>query len=428
MGKFNSYYKKSVEERQDILASHASLTDEEKSLLKKNGNLDIEVANRMIENVIGTFSFPMGIIPNMIINNKHVVVPMVVEEPSVIAAAANTSKMANEKGGFTSKASEPIMIAQIQMLNVPDAEAAIKNIEENKDSLLSLANSKDEMLVKFGGGAKDLIPRKVSTKIGEMLIVHLLVDVRDAMGANAVNTMAEALAPKLEDLTKGNFRLRILSNLAVYRTVKSKATWTKDSLEKSTKGQIKGEEVVDRIIEAYHFAASDPFRAATHNKGVMNGIDPVILATGNDWRAIESGAHAFASHEKQYTSLTKYYKDENGDLVGEIELPLAVGLVGGATKTHPMAQISLKIMGNPKTAGELGEIIAAVGLAENLASMRALATEGIQRGHMKLHVKNVAVKAGAKEEEIEAVTQKMIEAKDYSQKKAEEALKELRGE
>jgi hydroxymethylglutaryl-CoA reductase len=311
-------------------------------------------------------------------------------------------------------------------VEVKDAEKAIAAIGRESAKLVEMANGADPMLVKFGGGAKKVEAHVIETKRGKMAIVHLLVDVRDAMGANAVNTMCETIAPKLEEISGGKARLRIVSNLAIYRTVKARAIFTKKALEESFgEGGMKGEEIIEHILDAYHFAANDAFRACTHNKGAMNGIDAVAIACGQDWRAIEAGAHAFASLKGKYLPLTHYSRDKEGNLAGEIELPIAVGLVGGAVKTSPVAKIAVKMLG-VKTASELAEIMASVGLAQNFAAIRALATEGIQRGHMRLHAKNIAVMAGAKGKEIDSVAEKMYSEKNIRADKAKELLKGLR--
>jgi hydroxymethylglutaryl-CoA reductase len=419
---FKGFYKKTIKERQSILAEEFDLTGEEKKLLEKEGALPFEVADRMVENVVGTFPLPYGLATNFVIDGKKYVIPFAIEEPSVIAAASNAAKLSS---GFETSCDEPIMIGQIQVLDLEDVEHAKNTIEHHKTELLEFATTVDPILVKFGGGPKDLQVNIIEDEKGKMLDIHLLVDVRDAMGANAINTMTEKLAPKIEELTKGKVLLRIISNLAIYRRAQAKTTWTKEVLEASTKGQFKGEEVVDAILNAYRFANATQFRATTHNKGAMNGIDAVVIATGNDFRAIESGAHSFAAYNGKYSPLTKYSKDKDGNLVGEIDIPLALGLVGGATKVHPMAQLSIKILG-VKTANDLARIIASVGLAQNFGALRALATVGIQEGHMKLHAKNIAVQAGATKEEIDAVAAKLAEEKNVSQARAEEILKEIR--
>jgi len=414
----SKFYEKSLDDRLKVVGEFATLTLEEIIALKKYAALDFDTANRMIENVIGTTQLPIGIATNFIVNGREILVPMALEEPSVVAAASKAASLARASGGFTVKADEPIMIGQIQLVNIADPSQAAKKINEKKAELIELANQCDKTLVSFGGGAKDLETRILKHDGKEMLIVHLYVDVRDAMGANAVNTMAESIAPKLEELSKGKVRLRILSNLAVRRLARAKAVWKKEDI---------GEDTVQGVIDAYSFAAADPFRAATHNKGIMNGIDAVVIATGNDWRAIEAGAHAYAGTKEKgrYVPLTKYYKDKEGNLVGEIELPVAVGLVGGATKTHPIAKIAVKILG-VKTSKELAEIIAAVGLAQNFAALRALSTEGIQKGHMKLHSKNIAVTAGATEDEVEAVAKIISDEKKVNVTRAKEVLDEIR--
>jgi len=410
----SGFHKLSVNERLNILKEFAGLTDEEAELLKKTGALELDSANRMIENVVGTTELPFGIATNFLINKRDYLIPMVIEEPSVVAAASYAAKLARPGGGFKTSSTEPIMIGQIQLLSHNPEEAA-KKILDHKQELLELANSRDSVLIKLGGGAKDLEARIIDTEEGKMVIIHLLVDVRDAMGANAVNTMAEFIAPEIEKVTGGKVRLRIISNLADRRLARAEAVWKKDVIGKDT---------IDGILAAYHFAEADQYRCTTHNKGIMNGIDAVAIATGNDFRAIEAGAHSYAARNGRYQSLTKYRKNENGDLVGSIELPMAVGLVGGATRTHPVARIAVKILG-VKTANELAEIIAAVGLAQNFAALRALATEGIQAGHMKLHASNLAIMAGAKGEQIEKVVNQMIDEKNISVSRAKEILEKL---
>lgn len=411
---------KNPSERLDEIATACNLTPEEKDLYAKYGSLDQGTANRMIENVFSTYSLPLGIATNFRINGQDRLIPMVLEEPSVVAGASFAAKLALPSG-FTSTSSEPIMIGQIQLVGVPDLQKAQAAITRQKTALMQTANAKDPMLVTRGGGAKDIQTRVLQTARGDMLIFHLLVDCRDAMGANAVNTMCEAISGELEALTGGHARLRILSNLAVHRTATATAIWTKEALAESTKNQFSGEEVVDAILDAFEFAKNDPYRACTNNKGIMNGIDSVVIATGNDWRAMEAGAHAFAVKDGKYASLTTYSKTKEGHLKGEITLPVAVGLVGGATRTHPLAKIALKIL-QVKTASELGEVLAAVGLAQNFAAMRALSTEGISRGHMKLHAKNIAVLAGATGEQIDRIALQMAEEKNVSAARAKELL------
>ena len=423
--KLSGFYKKNPEGRLSILREIVNLTDEEVGILKRTGALGMEAADRMIENVVGTSELPFGLGLYFLINGKDYIIPMCIEEPSVVAAASFAAKLARPSGGFKTSSDDPVMIGQIQILGCKNFEKAEKVILGNREKILSKANERDSVLVSFGGGAKDIEVRRIGTEIGEMLVVHLLVDVRDAMGANAVNTMCEGISPLLEELTGGRARLRIISNLADKRLARAKAVWKKEALEKSARGMMKGEEVVDAIIEAYHLAANDPYRCATHNKGIMNGVDAVVIATGNDFRAVEAGAHSFASISGRYKPLTKYHKNREGNLVGEIELPVAVGTVGGATRTRPEAKVALKILG-VKTAKELSEVIAAVGLAQNFAALRALATEGIQKGHMRLHAKNIAVTAGAKGDEIEKVTKLMIKENRISVSSAKEILEKIR--
>ena len=425
MGDFQKFYEKSPEERLKILKDFAGLSEEDVEILRSTGALGIETADRMIENVVGTSELPFALGLHFLINGKEYVIPMCLEEPSVVAAASFAAKLAEHSGGFKTSSDEPVMIGQIQIMGFENFESAEKAILENKEEILSKANERDSVLVSFGGGARDLEVRRIESEVGVMLVVHLLVDVRDAMGANAVNTMCEGISPFLEELTGGYVRLRIISNLADKRLARAKAIWKKEDLEKSTKGFMKGEEAVNAILEAYHLALNDPYRCATHNKGIMNGVDAVVIATGNDFRAVEAGAHAFASVSGKYKPLTKYYKNKEGDLVGEIEIPIAVGTVGGATRTKPEAKVALKILG-VKTAKELSEVMAAVGLAQNFAALRALATEGIQKGHMRLHAKNISVIAGAKGDETDKVSEKMIREKKISVDSAEKILKDIR--
>ncbi len=418
---FENLYKKTLEERQEIIAKKFNLNSEEKSLLKKEGPLKLKTADGMIENVVGTFPLPFGLATNFVIDDKKYVIPFAIEEPSVVAAASFSAKLSS---GFNTSCDDPIMVGQIQVTKIPNIKEAIKKIESSKKEILSAADI-DPVLKKFGGGPKDLKINIIESLEEKMLDLHLLVDVRDAMGANAINTMVEKISPIIEKLTGGKCVLRIISNLAIYRRAQAKTIWTKEKLAESTKGKMSGEQVIENILSAYNFAVNSPFRCVTHNKGIMNGIDAVVIATGNDFRAIESGAHAFACYETKYSPLTKYYKNSRGDLVGEIDIPMALGLVGGATRTHPMARLSLKILG-VESSSDLARIIASVGLAQNFAALRALATTGIQKGHMKLHARNIAIQAGAKEEQIEFVVKKMIEEENISQANAEKILKETK--
>ncbi len=384
--------------------------------------LSLEQADGMIENVVGRFQLPLGVATNFVINEKEYLIPMAVEEPSVVAAASYMAKLARDSGGFRAAADRPVMRAQIQVMGIHDLSEARRKILENKEHIIKSANEKDRTLCALGGGCEDVeVHSFPETPAGAMLIVHLLVDVRDAMGANTVNTMAEHVAPLIEKLTAGKTRLRILSNLADKRLVSASVTLS--ARQFSTK-QFEGQEVVKGIVEASAFAEVDPYRAATHNKGIMNGIDPIVLATGNDWRAVEAGAHAFAAQNGQYTALSRWRIGPDHSLTGTIKLPMAVGLVGGATKTHPAAQAALALLG-VETAGELAEVIAAVGLAQNLAALRALASEGIQRGHMALHARNIALQAGASAKDIDAVVNEMVGAHEITIDHASKILSRL---
>ena len=391
--------------------------------LKGEGSLPLKIADGMIENVVGRFELPLGIATNFLINSKDYLIPMAVEEPSVVAAASHMAKMARTNGGFQAVSDRPIMRGQIQVMDLEDLHASKARILEHKNELISAANEKDKTLFDLGGGCEDLeVHLFKETPAGPMLVVHLLIDVCDAMGANTVNTMAEHIAPLIEKLINGRVRLRILSNLADKRLVTASVKLRASQFD--TKNY-SGNEVIKGIFEAASFAAVDPYRAATHNKGIMNGIDPIIVVTGNDWRAIEAGAHAFAARDGHYTSLTDWSISNNGDLLGKITLPMAVGLVGGATKTHPTAKAAIEVLG-VKTATELGQVIAAVGLAQNLAALRALATEGIQRGHMALHARNIAVQAGANGSEIDLIVKGMIDNQNITMDNAMQILKGLR--
>ena len=414
----SGFYRKNPQERWKVVREFGELTESEIAILGNTGALALDQVDRMIENVVGAMPLPLGVAVNFRVNGKDYLIPMAIEEPSVVAAASNAAKMARAKGGFTTSSSGPIMIGQIQLVGLKDPHGARMTILGHRDEILALANEKDPLLVKLGGGAKDVEVRVIETARGPMVITHLIVDCRDAMGANAVNTMAEAVAPHLEEWTGGRVYLRIISNLAMRRLARARAVFAKEA--------IGGEDVVDGIVQAYAFADADPFRCATHNKGIMNGVDAVVVATGNDWRAIEAGAHAYAAWKSTgYRSLTTWEKDANGDLVGTIEMPLAVGLVGGATAVHPTAKANVRLLG-VKTAQELAEVIASVGLAQNFAALRALATEGIQRGHMSLHARNIAATVGAKGEEIDRVAEMLVKEKKVRMDRAREILEELR--
>jgi len=397
-----------------MVKEFASLTSEEAQTLA-NGSMPIATAQRMIENVISIFPIPLGIATNFLVNGRDYLVPMAIEEPSVVAAASNAAKMARPTGGFTATSTEPVMISQIQIVKCPSPKDAEKAILSARKEILEKANQQDPTLLSLGGGAKDLRVRILPSQVGIMVIAELLVDCRDAMGANVANTMAEAVAPMLENVSKGQARLRIISNLADKRIARATVTVSKDALG--------GEDIVDGIVEAYAFAAADPYRCATHNKGVMNGVTAVCLATGNDTRAIEAGAHAYAARSGHYSPLTIWKKDSKGNLVGTIEIPAAVGIIGGVTAVHPIAKISLKILG-VKTARELGEVMASVGLAQNMAALRALAAEGIQKGHMSLHARNIAAMAGAQGDLIDLLADKMVAERKIRLDRARELLLE----
>ena len=412
----SGFYKLSIDERRKLLSELVYLNQDEIEILNTLGYFKPNQIDSLIENVIGSYQLPFGLAFNFKINNKDYIIPMVIEEPSVVAAASNAAKFARKHGGFFSENVKSVMISQIQITQIQDIEYAKKQILDNKDQILKIANDQDPLLNELGGGTLDLEIRELDTRRGKMLIIHLLVNVLDAMGANVVNTMAEAVSPYIEEITEGKIYLRILSNLATHRIAKSKATFDKDLLG--------GPEVVEGILNAYEFALADPYRATTHNKGIMNGIVALTLATGNDTRAIESGAHAFASLSGKYSPLTKFDLDSRGNLVGEIEVPLALGIIGGMTKIHPMARLALKIL-NVKSANELSQVCAALGLAQNVAALRALASEGIQKGHMALHSRNIAKIAGVPDELIEKVAKKMIEEKKIRVDYAKEILQKL---
>ena len=419
------FYNKTLNERVAVVAQWANLTGEETATLRSALGLDRERAAEMIENVVGLHALPLGIAVNFTVNGRDVLVPMVIEEPSVVAGASFAAKLARAGGGFRAMTTPPEMIGQIQVLDVADPNAARFDIMAAREELLARAHEVDPVLVELGGGAKDLRVRVIeASPVGPMVIVHLIVDCRDAMGANAVNTACEALAPHVERITGGRVLLRILSNLADQRLARARCTVPVDALAFES---YSGQEVVQGVVEASAFAAADPYRAATHNKGIMNGVDAVVLATGNDWRAVEAGAHAFAARRGQYTSLSSWARDADGNLVGTLEMPLTVGIVGGATRVHPAAQLALKIL-HVETAQELAEIMAAVGLAQNLAAVRALATEGIQKGHMQLHARQLAMAAGASGTEIERVASTMVDQGTIRPDRAQAILAQLREE
>ena len=410
-----------------MLAELAGLSEEQVQAWA-DAELDEGTADRMIENVIGRYSLPIGVATNFIIDGEHYVIPFVVEEASVVAAASNMAKRCQMNGGFVSNNTDPVMIGQIQVVGCEDPEVSRDAILAAKEELIESCNDVDPILVKFGGGCRDVEARIIETDSGPMIIVHILVDCRDAMGANAVNTMAETIAPRIESVSGGTVILRIISNLAVHRLARVSATFTAEEMSDAGKDAARGAEVIDGVLQAYHFAAADPFRATTHNKGIMNAISPIAIACGQDWRAVESGAHSYAAHERRYGSMTHWEKDADGNLVGSIEIPMAVGLVGGAITIHPGAQANVALLGI-NSADDLAKVMAAAGLAQNLGALRALATVGIQAGHMKLHLRNMIASAGASAEEIEPVAVIVRETGErITMAAVESALQQVRGE
>jgi len=407
-----------MEERVKLVADYAGLTPDEVELLWSGGGISLETADSMIENVLGTMAYPLAVAVNFRINGRDYIVPMVLEEPSVVAAASNMARLMREGDGIRTSSSDPVMIGQIQVLDIPDMDVAMRAIMEAETQLLTLANQQDPVLVRVGGGARGLELRVVDSEAGQMLVVHLLVDCRDVMGANAVNTMCEVLAPVIEELTGGRVLLRIISNLADRRLARAEAVVRKEA--------IGGEQVVSDIVSAWAFADADPYRAATHNKGIMNGVVAVALATAQDHRALEAGAHAYAARSGRYRALSRWSKNEDGDLVGVLEMPMAVGSVGGVTQTHPMARLALKLLGVSRSQ-ELSEVMAAVGLTQNLGALRALVTEGIQRGHMRLHARNLVVMAGAEGDIVDRAVEALIESGEIRFDKAQEIVRRLKG-
>lgn len=423
--RLGGFYQLNPFERLQAVKSFDGLTDEDlRQLHGGNGALTVERADKMIENVIGTFNLPLGIATNFQINGRDVLIPMVVEEPSIVAGASYAAKLVRAGGGFQASSTPPVMIGQVQLVGIADPHRARHAILIHKDEIVALANQQSTSLRALGGGAQDVEVRIFErSPMGPMLVVHLLIDCRDAMGANVVNTMAEAVAPLLERISGGRAYLRILSNLSDRRLARARAVVPPHALARDG---LSGAEVIEGILWAYAFAVVDPYRATTHNKGILNGIDPILIATGNDWRAVEAGAHAYAARSGHYTSLSTWERDVEGNLVGTLEMPLAVGIVGGATKVHPAAQAALKLLG-VQHANELAEICVCAGLASNLAAMRALATEGIQRGHMSLHARQVALAAGAHGAEVDEVAARMVAEGAIKPARAAAILAELRG-
>jgi hydroxymethylglutaryl-CoA reductase len=413
------FYNLSLKDRLTELASRGNLSPEEIAALDGTAGLTIDQADHMIENAVGLHALPLGIALNFLINGQEILIPMAIEEPSVIAGVSFMARLARTGGGFNAHTTPPEMIAQIQLLDVPDLPGARLAILEQKESLLAEVGEIDPVIRRLGGGPRDLEVRLISeSPIGAFLVAHLIYDVRDAMGANALNTAAERLAPRLASLSGGRVHLRILSNLADRRLASARCVIP---LAELAFDEYSAEEVRDGIIAAWAFAAVDPYRAATHNKGIMNGVDAVVIATGNDWRAVEAGAHAYAARGGRYTSLSTWGRDAQGNLAGTLEMPMAVGIVGGATRVHPTARAALKLMG-VATANHLAEIIVSVGLAQNLAALRALATEGIQRGHMGLHARQVAIAAGAQGSMIEHLAQQLVSENVVRVDRAQEIL------
>lgn len=418
--RISGFYKLNLQQRREVLGRAGWLRDEEMGVWDPGRGLTVDQAEHMIENVVGIHALPLGIGLNFQVNGRDLLVPMVVEEPSVVAGASYMAKLAYAGGGFKASTDPPEMIGQVQLLDLPDLTAAREAILAHKADLLEEAEGIDPILQRLGGGPRDLEVRVIEeSPLRSFLAVHLIYDVRDAMGANAVNTVVERLAGSLEEISGGRAHLRILSNLADRRLARASCTIPLTVLGFD---DFSPEQVRDGILEAWAFAAADPYRAATHNKGIMNGVDAVVIATGNDWRAIEAGAHAYAARSGRYTSLSTWGKDAQGNLTGYLEMPMAVGIVGGATKVHPGARVALKLMGINR-ASELAEVIVSVGLAQNLAALRALATEGIQRGHMSLHARQVAIAAGAQGEMIERLAAQLVIEQEVRVDRAEAILK-----
>lgn len=416
------FYRLSRSERLSRVIEETVWSHEEADLFNNPGGLEYEAAEHMIENVVGTFALPLGMATNFVVNGREVLIPMAVEEPSIVAGASYMAKVARRGGGFSATTTEPEMIGQIQVLEIEDLAAAIAALEAHEKDLLDIADTADPLLVELGGGARQLEYRRFDeSPVGPMLVAHLIFDTRDAMGANAINTALERMGPEIEKLTGGRVHLRILSNLADRRLARASCSIPAEAFDDD---DFEGLSVINGVEEAWAFAAVDPYRAATHNKGIMNGVDAVVIATGNDWRAIEAGAHAYAARSGSYTSLSTWRVNDDDQLEGTLEMPMAVGTVGGATRVHPLAQANLRLMGI-SSSRELAEIIVSVGLAQNLAAMRALATEGIQHGHMALHARQVAIAAGARAEQIDRIAQSMIEAGDINIAYAEKLVKHL---
>lgn len=420
------FYKMTIDERRELIAKLHSFSEEELQSLFSKEALSVETADKMIENVIGTYPLPLGLGLNFLINGKEYAVPMAVEEPSILASASYIAKIVRDAGGFITEATERMMIGQIQVVGCPDIYAAKNAIMKEKEAIIKEANDAYPSIVARGGGAKDLEVRilneESNSKYSQMLVLHIYINTCDAMGANIINTMVESLAPTVEKLTEGKVYLRILSNFTDRCLARAKCVIPAERLASDG---FSGEEVRDGIVHAYEFAASDPYRAVTHNKGIMNGIDPVIIATGNDWRAVEAAAHAYAARHGQYSSMTEWSVDEEGNLVGELELPMSIGIVGGSIRVHPMAKLAHKIL-DVESAEELAQIIVAVGLAQNLGALKALVTDGIQKGHMALHSRSVAIAAGATGEMIDIIASELVKVKDIRVGRAKQLVGEYK--
>ena len=420
---FYKFYQKSLEERKETLLNHPNLSNEAKVLLEKGLVLPESIANQMVENQIEVYGLPYGIVPELIVNGKSYIVPMVTEEPSVIAAASYASKLINMAGGTTTVQEKREMIGEIAIVKSPLTLEEVKTkLDEQKESLFTFANNAHPSIVKRGGGIREIWVEEKSTDKEGFFIFYVSVDTKEAMGANMLNTILEALVSPIEAMTCGESIMAILSNLATNSVVTAKCVLSPRILDTRT---TKGEEVISRIVLASEFSKADPYRATTHNKGIMNGIDSVVIATGNDWRAIEAGAHAYASLSGQYQPLTNWTKDEAGNLVGTITLPLPVGTVGGSIAIHPGAQFAHELLGHP-SAIELAGIIASIGLAQNLAAVRALVTDGIQKGHMRLQAKSLGLAVGATQEELPHLMNLLAKATHLNQETAKSLLEELR--
>ena len=417
------FYKITVQERRSLVGDVTGLEAREIETALEAGGIDADTADKFVENVLGTYALPYGVALNVRVNGVDHVVPMVVEEPSVVAAASNAAKMVRQGGGFTAEIDPPLMISQIQLTDVDDVPGAMHRVLAHKGEILERADRAIPGLVARGGGARDLEVRALGQASDRMMVVHVIIDCRDAMGANLVNTVAEAVADRLAEVARAKVGLRILSNLCDKRCVRLRCRIPASELATD---DMPGEQVIDGIVNASRFAELDPYRAATHNKGIMNGIDAVVIATGNDWRAVEAGAHAFAARSGQYSPLA-IWRREGHDLVGRLEVPLALGTVGGTLRVHPAARLSLRMLA-VENAGDLAAVAAAIGLANNLAALRALATDGIQRGHMAQHARSVALAAGAASGMVDRVAQLIVEARDITLEAAKRALAVLTAE